>query len=197
MSSLQIGLLVAGGVTLLAVVLYNQWVSRRSAPRQAENAEPVVASEPEPLTEPSAPVEPVLEDDFRNLPQPERRPVLDALIDVISTIEVDQPVSGDAALAALPSTRRVGTKPFHVEGCSELSGEWEPLMPGRRYSAFQAGVQLANRMGLSTRSNFPNTWSKPKPLPTRSAARPASATCSKRWPAHASLTSLPAATMRS
>jgi hypothetical protein len=92
-------------------------------------------------------VEPVLEDDFRNLPQPERKPVLDAVIDVISTIEVDQPVSGDAALAALPSTRRVGTKPFHVEGCSELSGEWEPLMPGRRYSAFQAGVQLANRMG--------------------------------------------------
>ena len=67
MSSLQLGLLVAGGVTLLAVVLYNQWVSRRSAPRQAENAEPVVASEPEPLTEPSAPVEPVLEDYFRNL----------------------------------------------------------------------------------------------------------------------------------
>ena len=146
MSSLQIGLLVAGGVTLLAVVLYNQWVSRRSAPRQAENAEPVV-TEPAVLPEEAAPVEPVLEDDFRNLPQPERRPVLDALIDVISTIEVDQPVSGDAALAALPSTRRVGTKPFHVEGCSELSGEWEPLLPGRRYSAFQAGVQLANRMG--------------------------------------------------
>ena len=41
----------------------------------------------------------------------------------------------------------MGTKPFHVEGCSELSGEWEPLLAGRRYSAFQAGVQLANRMG--------------------------------------------------
>jgi hypothetical protein len=34
-----------------------------------------------------------------------------------------------------------------VEGCSELTGEWEPLAPGRRYSAFQAGVQLANRIG--------------------------------------------------
>ena len=146
MSSLQIGLLVAGAVTLLAVVLYNQWVSRSSAPRQAETQEPVVTLDP--LDPPvAAAVEPVLEDDFRNLPQPERKPVLDALIDVISTIEVDQPVSGDAALAALPSTRRVGTKPFHVEGCSEISGEWEPLMPGRRYSAFQAGVQLANRMG--------------------------------------------------
>ena len=144
MNSLQISLLVAGGVTLLAVVLYNQWVSRKSAPRQADATVDKAPSIP--ATE-DAPVEPVLEDDFRNLPQPERKPVLDALIDVISTIEVDQPVSGDAALAALPATRRVGTKPFNVEGCSELSGEWEPLAPGRRYSAFQAGVQLANRMG--------------------------------------------------
>ncbi len=146
MNSLQISLLVAGGATLLAVVLYNRWVSRKSAPRQAEQSEPESATEPGMATD-TGPVEPVLEDDFQNLPQPERKPVLDALIDVIATIEVDQPVSGDAALAALPATRRVGTKPFHVEGCSELSGEWEPLMPGRRYSAFQAGVQLANRMG--------------------------------------------------
>ena len=143
MNSLQISLLVAGGATLLVVVLYNQWVSRRSAPRQADEA-----AAPESLADGElGPVEPVLDDEFQNLPQPERKPVLDALIDVISTIEVDQPVSGDAALAALPSTRRIGTKPFHVEGCSELSGEWEPLAPGRRYSAFQAGVQLANRMG--------------------------------------------------
>lgn len=146
MDSLQIGLLVAGGVTLLAVVGYNQWVSRKSAPRQAELAEPEVGLPPA-VGDDAGPVEPVLEDDFQNLPQPERKPVLDALIDVISTIEVDQPVPGDAALAALPVTRRVGTKPFHVEGCSELSGEWEPLVPGRRYSAFQAGVQLANRIG--------------------------------------------------
>ena len=143
MNSLQISLLVAGGVTLLAVVLYNHWVSRRSAPRQADEASAVDLA----VDDASAPVEPVLEDDFQNLPQPERKPVLDALIDVLSTIEVDQPVSGDAALAAMPSTRRIGTKPFHVEGCSELSGEWEPLAAGRRYSAFQAGVQMANRMG--------------------------------------------------
>lgn len=145
MNSLQISLLVAGGVTLLAVVLYNQWVSRKSAPRQADTTAggDALSEAPADLD----PVEPVLEDDFQNLPQPERKPVLDALIDVISTIEVDQPVSGDAALAAMPATRRVGTKPFHVEGCSELSGEWEPLTAGRRYSAFQAGVQLANRMG--------------------------------------------------
>lgn len=147
MSSLQIGLLLVGGVTLLVVVVYNHWISRRSAPRQAQSpdSEPMLPVIPDRVD--NGPVEPVLEDDFRNLPQPERKPALDALIDVISTIEVDHPVSGDAALAALPVTRRVGTKPFHVEGCSELTGEWEPVLPGRRYSAFQAGVQLANRMG--------------------------------------------------
>jgi hypothetical protein len=147
MDSLQISLLLAGGVTLLAVVAYNQWVSRKSAPRQAQQTEPEAALLAPVDESGSAPVEPVLEDDFQNLPQPERKPVLDALIDALASIEVDQPVSGDAALAALPATRRLGTKPFHVEGCSELTGEWEPLMPGRRYSAFQAGVQLANRMG--------------------------------------------------
>ncbi len=57
-------------------------------------------------------------------------------------------------MAALPSTRRVGTKPFNVEGCSQLNGEWEPLLPGRRYSAFQAGVQLANRMGALNEIEF-------------------------------------------
>ncbi len=145
MNSLQISLLVAGGVTLLAVMAYNHWVSRKSAPRQADKADPELA-EPASL-EPAESAEPVLQDEFQNLPQPERKPVLDALIDAIATIEVDQPITGDAALAALPPTRRVGTKPFHVEGCSELTGEWEPLMAGRRYSAFQAGVQLANRMG--------------------------------------------------
>lgn len=147
MSSLQMSLAAIGGITLVGVVAYNYWTSRKNAPRQAE-----------PLSEPSgmdlapdqaadALVEPVLNDDFGSLPQPERKPQLDALIDVISTIEVEQTVSGDAALAALPATRRVGTKPFNVEGCSELNGQWEPVQAGRRYSAFQAGVQLANRVG--------------------------------------------------
>jgi hypothetical protein len=48
----------------------------------------------------------------------------------------------------------VGTKPFHVEGCSDLTGEWEALVAGRRYSAFQAGVQLANRVGALNNIEF-------------------------------------------
>lgn len=78
---------------------------------------------------------------------PDRRPSLDALIDVIAPLSLDAPVSGEAVLAALPATRRVGSKPFAVEGISEAGGEWETPRPGQRYTALQAGVQLANRSG--------------------------------------------------
>jgi hypothetical protein len=78
---------------------------------------------------------------------PEKRPGLDALIDVIAPLMLEHEVSGDALLAALPGTRRVGSKPFAVEGQSETTGEWESPRPGQRYRALQAGVQLANRSG--------------------------------------------------
>jgi hypothetical protein len=98
--------------------------------------------------------DPVLQDSFTHLSLPDRKSQLDALIDVLASIEVDQPVSGDAALAALPTTRRVGTKLFSVEGFAQDAGQWEPLAAGRRYSAFQAGVQLANRVGALNNIEF-------------------------------------------
>lgn len=81
------------------------------------------------------------------LHQPEKRPGLDALIDVITPLVLDHQVSGDALLAALPGTRRVGSKPFAVEGLCDANGEWETPRLGQRYRALQAGVQLANRAG--------------------------------------------------
>ncbi|WP_372658234.1 cell division protein ZipA C-terminal FtsZ-binding domain-containing protein [Hydrogenophaga sp.] len=78
---------------------------------------------------------------------PDKKPGLDALIDVITPLLLDSPVSGDALIAALPGTRRVGSKPFAVEGENAESGDWESPRPGQRYSALQAGVQLANRSG--------------------------------------------------
>jgi hypothetical protein len=81
------------------------------------------------------------------LAAPEKRPGLDALIDVIAPIALDGPASGDAALAAMPTTRRAGSKPFAVEGFNDNTRQWETPAPGQRYSAFQAGVQLANRVG--------------------------------------------------
>lgn len=185
MSSLQIGLVIVGGLVLAAVVAYNAWITRQSAPRTArerlapgEALEPALGPQGDPLAErrepgfgdavpdgegeaapaeapreglggeaagtgDEGPIEPTL------APLPERRPgpALDALIDVIAPLALEHEVSGEAVLAALPATRRVGSKPFAVEGLNTQSGEWEVARPHQRYRALQAGVQLANRAG--------------------------------------------------
>jgi FtsZ-interacting cell division protein ZipA len=79
--------------------------------------------------------------------QPEKRPSLDALIDAIVVVEMDTLVSGDFTMAAMPPTRRVGSKFFTIEGLHAETGLWEFPRPGHQYSGFQAGVQLANRSG--------------------------------------------------
>ena len=84
----------------------------------------------------------------------ERRSGLDALIDAIAPLQADQPVSGDAALAAMPPTRRVGSKLFAIEGFNEATQQWERPVAGERYRLFQAGVQLANRTGALNEIEF-------------------------------------------
>ncbi len=155
MNQLQVGLAVAGAVVLAAVVAHGAWTSRKSRPKQAvPDALPEADKrEPQLADVDDARIEPALDDiapvlaDFKSLPTPRREAALDALIDVIAPISIEGQVSGDAALAALPATRRAGSKPFAVEGLSVDTGQWEALSAGQRYSAFQAGVQLANRMG--------------------------------------------------
>jgi len=167
MSSFSISLAMLGGGMLVALVAWNAWTTRRLTPRQPEQVVPAggdAMHEPrEPGFEPGAvpePTEPVMgaedESPLGPVPVPERKPGLDALIDIIASIALDEGhfVSGDAALAAFPPTRRVGSKPFAVEGLEERSGQWEPPQPGRRYSAFQAGVQMANRNGALNEIEF-------------------------------------------
>ena len=89
----------------------------------------------------------VMDGTATDLLQPEKRPTLDALIDVIAPVEIDLPISGEAAIASMPPTRRVGSKLFNVEGLNTETGLWETPRHGQRYSAFQTGVQLANRTG--------------------------------------------------
>jgi hypothetical protein len=243
MSTLQIGLAIAGGVVLVGVVAHSAWTSRKNKPRQAlpQPQEPVDSSlsmapspdrsqepsleapevnpsrstynEPPPatktdqFTEPtldpvsdmartmmqeatlhaqrvpdeaelarmakaqasaasSAPVQPTRPNlapmidkimDGGAAPamlQPEKRPNLDGLIDLIAAVEIDLPVSGEAAMAAMPSSRRVGSKLFGVEGLNTDSGRWESPRNGKRYSSFQTGVQLANRTGALNEIEF-------------------------------------------
>ncbi len=143
MSGFTVGLAILGGLVLAFLVAWNAWTTRRNTPRQAEMAV-AAAVAGEPLQERS---EPVFDDVPLAPPPPERKPGLDALIDVLARIVVDFPVSGEAALAALPPTRRAGSKPFAIEGRNDASQEWETPRPGQRYLEFQAGVQLANRSG--------------------------------------------------
>lgn len=155
MSTLQIGLAIAGGLALAAVVAHGAWSARKVAPRQAQPSEDAMAEEPREAIEPRLDA-----DDFvapAPLPVPpsaERKPGLDALIDVIAPVALESEVTGEAAIAALPSTRRVGSKPFAVEGLNSASHLWELPMPGQRYVSLQAGVQLANRSGALNEIEF-------------------------------------------
>ena len=169
MNSLLLGLTVAGGVVLAGVVAHGTWTARKSAPKLAEDNDAALAAltptmEPSLHTSPSVmhdglagdvQIDPVFSvTQFDNqfdadlmVAAPDRKLNLDPLIDVITPIQLDSVISGDAALAAMPVTRRVGSKPFAVEGLREAGSDWETPKLGQRYTALQAGVQLANRTG--------------------------------------------------
>ena len=173
MSSLTVALSILGGLVLATVVGYNTWMSRRNAPKQPDAPD---SDPPEPAKAPQGDREPVLHVDPHQVPgnerheplfdpdlpaptaQPlaaaDRRGGLDPLIDVIAPVSLDGLASGDAAIAAMPATRRAGSKPVAVEGLNEHTGEWEPAVAGQRYGAFQVGVQLANRTGALTEIEY-------------------------------------------
>ena len=145
MSSLQIGLAVAGGLVLAGVVAHGAWTARRNAPRQASPEQPAL----EPTLGAFPGDAPAAARDAAPLaiPSMDKQPPLDALLDAVAPIVLEGVASGDAALLVMPTTRRAGSKPFFVEGLNQLTHEWETPAVGQRYSAFQAGVQLANRTG--------------------------------------------------
>ena len=144
MSNFQIGLVVLGGLVLLGLRVHSAWSARVNTPKQAQETAPAVTAQNEPVFE---------ETSFGSLElhvHPLRRLHIDPLIDAVAPINLDPlaaEVTGEAALAALPSTRRVGTKPFSIEGFNSDLQEWEAPVAGAHYSVFQAGVQLANRTG--------------------------------------------------
>jgi hypothetical protein len=142
MSTLQIGLAVAGGVVLAAMVAHTAWTSRRNQPRQAEpeqmRVDPVATALATESTGEAALLLP---------PTLEKKPLLDPLIDVIAPITLEASISGDALLQAMPATRRVGSKPFAIEAFNAQNRQWEMPLPGQHYDVLQAGVQLANRTG--------------------------------------------------
>lgn len=172
-------LLLAGAAVLVTLVLHGWWVARRADPRkpdangEAQRLEPGLSAQNSPQGPPSA-LDSVLDvlaagdaaysgsshaDTLPMVvqkPRAARRtsPRLDALIDVIATLHLEAPVSGDAASQHLPPSRRAGGKPFAIEGLNTVTGEWEAPHAGERYGEFQAGLQLANRGGALTEIEF-------------------------------------------
>lgn len=161
--SLTVGLAVLGGLVLAAVVAHGAWVQRKHAPRvaslqDADKKAPAERMEPGLDAglhqEPGDEADPGLESPLlRMAPLADKKPALDALIDGMASLTLDEPISGDAALSALPPTRRAGSKPFAIEG-RNAALDWESLRAGQIYGALQAGVQLANRTGALTEIEF-------------------------------------------
>lgn len=172
-TSLQLGLAATGATVLIGLILHNIWETQKSRPRQMDAADSPVAAEDgsttAPATAPDMPADPAQPEfgQTEDLETPDfiaqglasattGKKILDPLIDAIASIELDQhaTVSGEAALAALPASRRVGDKPFSVEGRNTRTQNWETLVAGQSYDAFQAGVQLANRAGALNEIGF-------------------------------------------
>src|SRR6218665_3137517 len=122
MSTWKVSLSILGAVVLALIVAYNAWTTRRHTPRRAQDEAhggrppPGFAATPPaaPLGAPAADAEAARQWPVPALP-PERRYGLDPLTDVIAPLQPEHPVSGAAALAALPPTRRAGSKPFAIE----------------------------------------------------------------------------------
>ncbi|MDQ2780394.1 MAG: cell division protein FtsZ [Pseudomonadota bacterium] len=157
-------LAVLAGVVVLALLLQGWWRTRRAQERRTlgwedgriepgldgqamqdaaaaeDAAERIDSADDDPAADALA-VPPTL-----RLAQ-RRTARLDALIDAIASLTLEAPISAEAALQHLPSTRRIGSKALLVEGLNTESGLWEPLTLGQRYGELQAGVQLANRTG--------------------------------------------------
>lgn len=153
---LAVLLAVLALLVLIGLAFHGWWSVRRARPKappvsyQDDRVEPALA----PLTplmgdldtssSAQGPLETPLETPRMSV---RRAPRLDALIDVIVPLFLDEPVSGELALAHLPHTRRAGSKPMMIEGLNAQTHEWEHPVAGQVYQEFQAGVQLANRGG--------------------------------------------------
>jgi hypothetical protein len=151
--SLTLGLILAAAAALVAIAGHGWWTTRRSQPRQAL---------PEPVP-PSQRIDPTLgalsPASAADVAGPgampaalsaafAKRPVrIDALIDAIASVSLEQPIAAETVIAHMPASRRVGSKPMLIEGLRSDDGAWESVTPGSRYSELQVAVQMANRSG--------------------------------------------------
>lgn len=156
MKTLQLWLAVLGGLVLAAVIAHGAWQTRRAGgARRLSPLDNPPSRHLEPRFDAAGLGDDAPGADGQGAPgaasRPPRRvhaaPHIDALIDAVAVLAIDQPVSGETLIAHLPPSRRAGGKPFIIEGRHRETGEWETPAPDAWYRELQAGVQLANRLG--------------------------------------------------
>lgn len=156
--SLTEGLLLLAAVVVAVLGAHSAWAAWRARPRRADAVGLADARRTEPaLDEPTQAASamagaPPSADSAVDLPGRSVRAraavhQIDAAVDAIAEVSLEHPLAGEAALAAMPATRRVGGKPMLIEGLNAETGQWEAPVHGQRYGAFQAGVLMANRSG--------------------------------------------------
>ncbi len=157
-NSLFFYLAILGGVFLVGVVLHGAWAARKAGPKRPEDEDARAAEPQEPTLspEPGGPQASVAGPERAGeaaaagaalLPTRRPEPRLDARIDALARISLDQATSGDAVLAHLPPSRRAGSKYMGIEALRAEDGVWETPQMGVRYTQLQLGVQMANRHG--------------------------------------------------
>jgi hypothetical protein len=152
MKSLQAGLLILGLLAIAGLALHGYWQLRRAGGAMRRQGQPSRHFEPSFLDEAALQGAALPEagsgDIDAALPRRSAaQPRIDALIDAIAGLALEQPLAGEALMAHLPGSRRAGSKPFLIEGRNTRSGEWEAPRAGALYAELQAGVQLASRSG--------------------------------------------------
>ena len=98
-TTLQLGLAIGGGLLLAAVVAYNTWSASKNAPKQPDPSPPSTLQGDEEGERRDPAFDGYHGEELPPLPTPERKPGMDALIDVLSPIALEHAVSGDTALA--------------------------------------------------------------------------------------------------
>lgn len=173
MTDLQISLIAIGGTIVVGVISYNKWQeykTRKSVQRAfssdhddvlmqpaAPEGAPEVRHEPHfsmPGESAADPLEAhavaalVNAADGVEMATPMAPPVLDLpvdpLIDCNIALPLEQVLDGGHILPVLQTLTHIGSKPVHFIGLRQ-DQQWEPVRSDGRYSALQAGVQLANR----------------------------------------------------
>ncbi|MCX5592137.1 cell division protein ZipA C-terminal FtsZ-binding domain-containing protein [Alcaligenes endophyticus] len=160
MSDLQIGLILAGVLLILLVLLFNWWQDRQARQQmqshfpEREN-DPLMSQVFEPVVGQRR--EPTLGDGSKDdevLPAHELDPTTEAVIDV----SFAHPLEARDLAQELKHLSRVGTKPVRWLAETTEGHHHDFLQNGQQYVALQLAVLLANRSGAISDIEWSQLW---------------------------------------